>query len=85
MDLPLEQKTFHYDVIKDMLNSKCTKTGTTQLDLQAGTGISKSKISRVIAGESILNSIEIYQVASFFSVPPDWMYTEHLQEVTLSL
>lgn len=23
MYLPLEQKTFHYDVIKDKLNSKC--------------------------------------------------------------
>lgn len=71
--------------VRENISLALTKTGTTQLDLQAGTGISKSKISRVLAGESILNSIEIYRVASFFSVAPDWMYTEHLQEVALSL
>lgn len=72
-------------IVRENISLALAKTGTTQLDLQAGTGISKSKISRVLAGESILNSIEIYQVASFFSVAPDWMYTKHLQEVALSL
>ncbi len=71
--------------VRENISLALAKTGATQLDLQAGTGISKSKISRVLAGESILNSIEIYQVALFFSVAPSWMYTEHLQEVALSL
>lgn len=57
------------------------KRGENQYSLALATGISKSKMSKVLRGESTLDSLEIHSIANHFNINISWFYEEHLQEI----
>ena len=67
--------------IAENINQALAKRGESQLALALATGISKSKMSKVLRNEGTLDSLEIFSIAQHFETSISWFYEEHLGEI----
>lgn len=70
--------------IAENLKLAIAKTGMTQAATALAIGISKTKMSDVLAGKAALNVVELFKAAETFGVTTDWFSEEHLSELTLA-
>ncbi|WP_237205736.1 helix-turn-helix domain-containing protein [Rothia nasimurium] len=69
------------EIISENIKLALAKRGESQHSLALAVGISKSKMSTVLRGESTLDSLEIYSIATHFQISISWFYEEHLGEI----
>lgn len=67
--------------IAENISIALAKTGETQTHLANEVGIDKSRMSRILAGESPVSAIELFNIASHFNVPAQWFSEVRLEEL----
>ncbi|MFW0112720.1 helix-turn-helix domain-containing protein [Rothia sp. CCM 9416] len=67
--------------IAENISLALAKTGETQTYLANSVGIDKSRMSRIISGESPASAVELFAIANHFSVPAQWFSEARLEEL----
>lgn len=67
--------------IAENISLALAKTGETQTQLANNVGIDKSRMSRLLAGDSPLSAVELFAIADHFKVSPKWFSETRLEEL----
>lgn len=68
--------------IAENISIALAKTGETQTSLAKNVGIDKSRMSRILAGESPMSAVELFAIADHFNVSTQWFSETRLEELS---
>lgn len=67
--------------IAENISLALAKTGESQTKLASMVGIDKSRMSRIMAGDTAVSAIELFTIADHFGVGAQWFSQPHLEEL----